>query len=276
MIPCDDDLTQDMVRYEEARKFRRMQEVFAAVHLSVTVTLASLAGPTIGTYACASLWLAFAEAARRAVRRFGDAQHMGEATELAKSGPFWLVAAYALTWVTFSHMFIRGGALSGGFSAPFAYTFTAVSLAYAGATTWVGPGQVPRADLTTAVLWIILAFPPHATAPSTAPFVVVAAKTLGVMLLQFALTARDEGRYSAARWTQMTRQASVRVTSVAANTAAFRLGQTAWVLHAHPPVFLLSAFAVLAANEWRATRGWANVGAVSPGGNIPSAGAASG
>lgn len=261
MIPRDAVLSENMLAYEYARKYRHLFELAMAVLVALTTTVLSKwgSGYAFPVYLYIASITAFAETVRQGIRAFGQAKHMGEACEYTKAMPFCFVTLYMLAWLGTSELLLATGALAEPFRWEVAVFQTIFMLAGALYFTWTGPTQI-GIDGATAFAWFMLMFPTVSASVRTSTTVAALIRVTGVMSMCWLLGVRDEGRMSAVRWTHVTRESAQQVIATGMNVAAFRLVQSVWILHCTPMVFLVAGIMIFVFNETRVTPAIRSVG----------------
>ena len=193
----DADLTDERLRYERARRYRRMFELGSALLLMLLVLVMAIPAETVViVYMYMGVLCAWAETIRRGVRQFGLAHHVGESAELAKAVPVAVAAGYVFAWLGATLLLLGTKALVSPWSRLVAVIMTAILLALAVFVTLYGPrtNDTRHVDLAMVVVCISLFLPTQTVTPQTATTLMVMIRLIIFICMQFDLGTRDEGR----------------------------------------------------------------------------------
>jgi hypothetical protein len=177
------------------------------------------------------------------------AENVIESTELARVAPFVSLVQFLVAWIIVAELLIDAGVPAFGRMATVILSTCLLSIALA-ATWWPSPTVHDRLAL---LVWLSLLVPTELASPRTAPAVMTVVRVIVAIGLHMALMSRSEGRVSPSKWRHFDNTAIRHVMSVASNNSARKLAQTAWIVHAWPPL-LLGTLLVVALNEWKASR----------------------
>ena len=250
-LRSDKSLSKDALRYERARVRRRWFEIITSLLLIGISGIVGTMGAerVLSAYALVVFWLVFNESVRRAMRQVGMAENVIESTELARVAPFVSLVQFLVAWIIAAELLIDAGVPAFGRVATGLLSSVMFVIALA-ATWWPSPTLHDRLAL---LVWLSLLIPSELASPRSAPAIMTVVR-VGVSIgLHMALMSRSEGRVSPSKWRSFDNTAIRHVMSVASNNSARKLAQTAWIVHAWPPL-LLGTLVIVALNEWKASR----------------------
>jgi len=250
-LRSDHELSDDALRYERARVRRRWFEIVTSVALVAVAGLVGALGAerVPSSYALVVFWLVFNEAVRRAMRQIGTAENVIESTELARVAPFVSLVQFLVAWIIAAELLIDAGVPAFGRRVTLTLSTTLIGIALA-ATWW---GSAALHDRLALAVWLSLLVPTELASPRTARAAITVIRVVVALVLHMALMSRSEGRVSPSKWRHFDNTAIRQVMLVASNNSARKLAQTAWTVHAWPPL-LLASLVIVALNEWGASR----------------------
>lgn len=258
MLPADEYLDATGRDFERARTMRRtFQGIVIVLVVAVTALVAAVGVERlVSAYAFVALWLGFNEAQRRVLRRVGETTNIEVSSEVARATPFAALVSYVVAWIGSGELLVGTGALSEPFGVRIQYVVSGVLAAAALASTW-RPQAVALHDRMAAVMWLALLVPTVTATPRTAWWVMSVGRVVIAIALHLVLMARSELRVAPSKLhnhdgpTALASLASV--TRVAANNAARKLVQVAWIMSAWPPLTVGLSVVIIFLNEYVGT-----------------------
>ena len=259
MLLSDDFLDSDEQVYERARFARRTTQASITTLVLIvvaTVTIVGVRVQSLSSYAFVILWLGFNEIQRRTVRRIGETTNIEAASEMARMAPFSTLVSYVIGWMGVSELTLGTGALDAPFADVWNYAISVVVVVAAIATTWRNH-DVRLHDWLAALMYFALLIPTRTTSPRTAWWLLSVGRVISVFGMHMTLMSRSELRISSSKLHASnngeTTQALAAVTRIAANNAARKLVQSAWILVVWPPLIPFSVVGIIILNEFVGT-----------------------